>query len=35
VPTFVTRTNIDGIHHETLQKATRDFVSKGEIEIYG
>lgn len=35
VQTFVTTTNIDGIHHETLQKATRYFVSKGEIEIYG
>ncbi len=35
VQTFVTTTNIDGIHHETLQKATRYFVSKGEIKVTG
>lgn len=35
VQTFVTTTNIDGIHHESLQKATRYFVSKGKIEICG
>ncbi|MFA8439642.1 DNA replication/repair protein RecF [Pueribacillus sp. YX66] len=31
VQTFVTTTSVDGIHHETLQKATRYHVSKGEI----
>ncbi|KAB2491464.1 DNA replication/repair protein RecF [Priestia endophytica] len=32
VQTFVTTTNIDGIHHETLQKATTFHVKAGEIE---
>lgn len=31
VQTFVTTTSVDGIHHETLDKATRYQVSKGEI----
>lgn len=31
VQTFVTTTSVDSIHHETLQKATRYHVSKGEI----
>lgn len=31
VQTFVTTTNVEGIHHETLQEATTFFVQNGEI----
>lgn len=31
VQTFVTTTSVDGIHHDTLKKAARYYVSNGEI----